>query len=65
MDIKDSVAVDASGVPSHHPSSDKTEGPPLKCNKHGIVLVPQPSDDPEDPLVRHHVTKITSKEPKC
>ncbi|ERS98342.1 hypothetical protein HMPREF1624_05126 [Sporothrix schenckii ATCC 58251] len=48
MDTKHGVTVDAAG---HHPSSsDKTDGPPLKCNKHGIVLVPQPSDDPEDPL---------------
>lgn len=56
MDIKDSVNVDASGVPGHHhpPSTEKTDGPPLKCNKNGIVLVPQPSDDPEDPLVSAH-----------
>ncbi|KIH87539.1 hypothetical protein SPBR_04914 [Sporothrix brasiliensis 5110] len=48
MDTKHGVAVDAVG--RHPPSSDKTDGPPLKCNKHGIALVPQPSDDPEDPL---------------
>ncbi|CAK7223769.1 hypothetical protein SBRCBS47491_005319 [Sporothrix bragantina] len=46
MDIKESVVV---GTPQH-PASDKTDEPVLKCNKHGIVLVPQPSDDPEDPL---------------
>ena len=48
MDIKEGGVVD---MPQHS-ASDKTGEPVLKCNKHGIVLVPQPSDDPEDPLVR-------------
>ena len=26
----------------------------LKRSSHGVVLVPQPSDDPKDPLVRVH-----------
>lgn len=29
----------------------KGDGAP-KTNKHGVILVPQPSDDPRDPLVR-------------
>jgi hypothetical protein len=31
--------------------SGKEDHITLKTNKDGIVLVPQPSDDPEDPLV--------------
>lgn len=32
--------------------SEKNETTVLKTTKDGIPLVPQPSDDPEDPLVR-------------
>ena len=33
---------------------DQASGPEsdLKRSSHGVVLVPQPSDDPKDPLVR-------------
>lgn len=32
-------------------SSEKSNGYALKTTKAGIPLVPQPSDDPDDPLV--------------
>lgn len=34
---------------------DKPETTFLKATKDGIPLHPQPSDDPEDPLVRRHL----------
>lgn len=37
---------------------DKPETAFLKATKDGIPLHPQPSDDPEDPLVRRHSTFI-------
>lgn len=30
----------------------ESKGVPVKTEKHGITLVPRPSDDPRDPLVR-------------
>lgn len=34
------------------PAGEFPENP--KKDRNGIVLIPQPSDDPEDPLVRIH-----------
>jgi hypothetical protein len=43
---------DVSGVPVDIESVGKDSTTVnLKTNKNGVVLVPQPSDDPEDPLV--------------
>ena len=42
--------------------SDKTSSPspqrPLKLDRHGLPLVPQPSDDPNDPLNFPYVLKV-------
>lgn len=35
----------------------ETDSMATKTNDDGIVLIPQPSDDPEDPLVREINTK--------
>ena len=35
-------------------SADDKHPTPLKVDKHGLPLVPQPSDHPDDPLVRSH-----------
>jgi hypothetical protein len=43
--------VDIESMPSINGDSGKEDHVTLKTNKDGIVLVPQPSDDPEDPLV--------------
>lgn len=39
------------GIVTPSPSSSEKEGSPLKYNEKGVALVPQPSDDPRDPLV--------------
>ena len=43
---------DAERMYGHHGTSEKDATYALKTTKTGIPLVPQPSDDPEDPLVR-------------
>lgn len=42
---------DIERMPSGNGDSGKEHHVSLKTNKDGIILVPQPSDDPEDPLV--------------
>jgi hypothetical protein len=46
--------VDIERMPSDGDSAGKEGHVSLKTNKDGIILVPQPSDDPEDPLVCIH-----------
>jgi hypothetical protein len=36
------------------PEKLKAENPNLKLDKHGLPLVPQPTDHKDDPLVRTH-----------
>ena len=36
------------------PEQLKAENPNLKLDKHGLPLVPQPTDHEDDPLVRTH-----------
>ncbi|OAA63341.1 ankyrin repeat-containing protein [Niveomyces insectorum RCEF 264] len=46
----DKALMPSTAMPPPSSSSDKVESPLLKTTKDGIVLVPQPSDDPDDPL---------------
>lgn len=47
----DNAAMDAERLSASDSSPGKVEIPALKTTKTGIPLHPQPSDDPEDPLV--------------
>jgi MFS family permease len=38
------------GEVEHTTNEDNSERPPLKLDRHGLPLVPQPSDHPDDPL---------------
>ena len=53
--IKDSVSTEFKGSPDG--SLSGSESPKVTQTKNGqtIVLVPQPNDDPEDPLVSLHI----------
>ncbi|KAH8807750.1 major facilitator superfamily domain-containing protein [Xylogone sp. PMI_703] len=48
-------------ISSHHSEVDKESvPPPLKTSKTGLILVPQPTDDPQDPLNWSSRKKITT-----
>jgi hypothetical protein len=52
MDAKtDNPAMDAEKLYASDSGPGKADLPTLKTTKKGIPLHPQPSDDPEDPLV--------------
>lgn len=51
-ETKDVVAVDTEQLATSLEHSDKNEAPLVKHTKDGFPPVPQPSDDPDDPLVR-------------
>ncbi|EFX04858.1 ankyrin repeat-containing protein [Grosmannia clavigera kw1407] len=49
-ETKKIVAVDTERLDTSQEHSDKAEAPFVKHTKEGFLLVPQPSDDPDDPL---------------
>lgn len=49
--MQEKHVADIESMPSINGDSGKEDHVTHKTNKDGIVLVPQPSDDPEDPLV--------------
>lgn len=51
VDVKESQAVEVLQTKSVS-SGDREADTRIKTTAQGIPLVPQPSDDPEDPLVR-------------